>query len=376
MKSLEGATAAQRIMGPSLKLGAVVIWVMNSLIFRPGEQRWDQVVIPASAAYEGEDVPEDADEEELAELVAEGRAGPMLEDRGCYFVGAVEWDRGVFRCPIVRELSGEEYALIYHTGTMDQLAQIFKQSHQKKQTKERLQQRPQRRRVRLPRDGGRYSPQRDVVFGLEEAGVTMGPSVVLRGRDVEEQGMRRANVVGEMTVDVRVNKIWQQFLRDLMRVASVGREGPYSLLSEAEVEEVTERLYQESELPFREAIVKTVEPTTWDVTLFGLYFPTRRMSEGDRGRRQHYNNCGWWIAWNNLVDQIGERDVEIVRDGLLGGFRQLAWLPYSTSDRIWATGKKEKGRYVKLPEGSTQAAVKIALNARAGYSLSVMKLRV
>ena len=71
MESFQEATTAQRIMGPSLKLGAVIIWIKNSLVFRPGDQRWDQRVIPAAAVYEGDELPDEGEDEELAEMVAE-----------------------------------------------------------------------------------------------------------------------------------------------------------------------------------------------------------------------------------------------------------------------------------------------------------------
>lgn len=79
-------------MGPSLRMGAICIWILNALIFRPGDQRWDKDLVEGCAAYEVEDEADEVyDEDDMRTLIAEDKARPMLEIRGCYlylfFVG-------------------------------------------------------------------------------------------------------------------------------------------------------------------------------------------------------------------------------------------------------------------------------------------------
>ena len=58
---LSTTSPGMRIMLPSLRIGAIGIWMLNALIYRPGEMRWDEKLVTTTAAYEMLD--EDDDEE-------------------------------------------------------------------------------------------------------------------------------------------------------------------------------------------------------------------------------------------------------------------------------------------------------------------------
>lgn len=337
--SLNQARPEARIMGPSLRIGAVAIWVLNSIIFRPGEQEWDEEVIPSSAFYEGNDIPDDTDAEEMDLLIQEGRITPLLQERGCYFVNAIEGDfhgHG-FRCPVTRELNAETYAFIYNAKTLPQLEAIFFDSFLKKKRKEAPIQR--RTRVKVIVNTTRDSPERNINFGFDSAGIELGPSIMLTGQDIAphmERGNNTANP--SPSTDHEVNLIWRHFLRDLIRVSPSSNEGPYCTLSPEERENITEGLYMSSVLPFRRAIVKAAPVETWDIIFFNRFFPTSAMvnaaEEQRRKQPQHYGSCNWWTSWLSLLRKLPPQADENIRQGLLVEFRKLVWLPWSGSDRI------------------------------------------
>ena len=68
-----------------LRLSAVVLWMKNALIFRPGEKSWDRKLDKACAFYDSDDDDNALAAEEISDAVADGRMWPALESRGAYY---------------------------------------------------------------------------------------------------------------------------------------------------------------------------------------------------------------------------------------------------------------------------------------------------
>ncbi|EKM48058.1 uncharacterized protein PHACADRAFT_203310 [Phanerochaete carnosa HHB-10118-sp] len=219
--SLEKAKPELRAMGPVLGLGAISVWIKNSLIFRPGEQRWDKAIVPPAAYWDAEDEENLAEDDEVQNLVAEGQMGPAIEERGLYFVSAVEYDYGIYSLPPARGLDARTYAMIYNCNSFTELELLFMASAVKKARKEPTAlPRCTKLRRRIPPRA--RSPDRDIDFGLGEAGVRVRrlPGVV-GAVDVLDGGL-----------DGEVNAIWQDFLRDIAAVIPCfAKGGCYSTLT-------------------------------------------------------------------------------------------------------------------------------------------------
>lgn len=405
-----------RVLRPSLRLGAVAVWMLNALIFRPGDQRWDRELVPATAVHGPraeeemeEGVPAEPGEEdeeemgrEMAADVVDGVLAEMDEDvfpdpvqeplaeiapdmlhnvvdeamlkaRGCYFVAAVEADHGSLRCAITRDLDLHSYCVIYNVSSLEELEHLFRDSAQKSLRK--MQGYTRRKRNRAVFEGDRNSPERDIALGLEDAGVELRTDVALTGRDIPADGVVQGDHDGENAISARVNKIWRQWLRDILRVAPTSSRGPYCTLTGPEIDAVTEETYKNTTVPFREAWVKMAERTTWNL-LFDRFFPSRSLVAEARNRApsQHYGSCGYWLQWLSLIEKTVDDNDAQIRERLRMEFNKLVWMPWGKTDRMWAAGKTETGYALKLPEGSKESAVKLAVNPASGTRIDAMRL--
>ncbi|GJE99780.1 hypothetical protein PsYK624_160510 [Phanerochaete sordida] len=362
-------------MRPALGLAAICIWIKNGLIFRPGDQRWDKDIVANAAFWDSIDEDNLAEEEELEELIAQGNMIPSTEQRGLYFVSAVEETHGIFHLPWTRSLTAENYALLYNVNSFADLEFQFMQSENKK-TRQDVLAGPRRnnKRKRAQQPPRERSPARDIAFRLSEAGVRVAPvaasipAAVLEGMIAE----------GHDHPDAELNAVWQDFLRDVVAVIPMAQRGggSYCTLDVEERERVSEELYKSRELPFRAAILKVAEDSTWDGLFFDRFFPDSVEINRRQRLTQHFGACHYWTRWQVLMAKVIDRGQQItIRGKLRSEFRKLMWLPWTSSDRIWVTGRTEKGTFVKLPEGHEGPAPKIAINGRLGTALSLWSLK-
>ena len=405
-QSLARSPPEMRSLDRSLRLGAVAVWIKNSLIYRPGEQRWDEPIIESSTAYETGDrfrnvaVMEDGqpvvqivegdgqqgvegDEEvwmnaeEMRELIETGDAVPMIECRGCYFLSAVDSVEGTLLCPADGEIAFEVYATVYNQPSFAALRVSFLQAHIKKQRKEAPATR--RNRARPVVQPARTSPERDIDFGLAVAGVRLRRAQVLAGRDIiAAMDAGHPDPGHNPAVDERVNDIWRQFFRDIVRITpSMKHGGSYCTLSQEEIETRTDADYTNTTLPFTRVIVKAAPRETWDVLFFDRFFPPKAkcVSTSTAKSRQHYHNCGWWLMWNLLAGDVDARGLELIRQRLRVHFGKLKWMPWSQADRVWKAGAATSGTVLRLPDDSSVPALHIAVNESSGTSIYDMKLK-
>ena len=356
---------------PVLGMGAIAIWIKNALIFRPGEQRWDTEIVPKAAMWDADDEDNLLEPEEVEDMIVDGHMTPALEERGLYFVSAVECRHRVFALPRERTLEPSRYALMYNRATYAELELLYMRSANKD---DRAKAGPRRNRPRVRVGPPRHSPDRDIAFGLANSGVQMRP---LYAEPNAPPVALEAEQNADGDVDRELNGIWQDFLRDIVNVASYGSRGePYCILTAEEKVSATEELYRSTELPFRCAIVKMADAGTWDTLFFNRFFPTGEMLATRPKITQHYPRCQYWPRWQVLMEKLSRESQDMVRQQLLAQFRQLKWMPWSSSDRIWMSGRSESGRYIKLPEGYGDICPKIAINERGGRTLVAVVLKV
>lgn len=362
-------------MRPVLRMGALAIWMLNALIFRQGEQRWDGEITRTAAYHAPDDLDDeedDLDAHDMENLIADGDAAPALSERGCYFISAVEQDHGLFRCPITRELDAQVYAKIYNVPSWSALEQLFQEGEAKQQRKEHAGQR--RNRITAIFEDERQSPEREIAFELDN--VELGPSIMLTGRDITSNAIRPPDQGDvENGVSGEVNGIWRQFLRDLLRKCPSGADGPYCVLTAADIEAVTETIYQSVTLPLRSVFVKVPQKQAWDTSLFDRFFPSRAHLAKFNKPAQHFPHCGYYLRWQALINKTKGAGDEEIRASIRQEYNKLGWVPWNKADRMWIVESKETGQYSKLGVGRGQSGVRIAVNPMWGKKHSQMKLQ-
>jgi hypothetical protein len=356
--------------------------MLNALIYRPGEHTWEKMLGPGAAFYDSDD--EDnaiVNPDEIEDMIAEGQMQPALHEQGAYFVAALICADTTWRLPVNRTITERDLAHMFNTGTYLALKARFHQGEKNRQNQQPDAPRSRTRR-RLTIALQRYSPERAIDLGLEEAGMSTRIAVELVGPDINIDGLATGqldNIPGVRTsLDQLMNQCWQDFLRDLIQVSpSSSRGGRYCTLSAEEREHATEALYKETALPFRVVVVKWTEAEQWDILLFQRYFPNSAQMASKSGTTlQHWPSCHYWRSWNQVLQDVPSSvHQEEMRRKLLEHFRQLTWLPWCSTDRIWVTKKRETGRYVRLPLGQSETSPTIALNARVGVPLHAITLR-
>ena len=376
--AFRGARPQLRMMRPVLRMGAVAIWMLNALIFRQGEQRRDGEITRASAYHEPDDMDEeedDLDAEGMNDLIAEDLAAPALEERGCYFLSAVQLDHGLFRLPLTRELDTQTYAQMYGAESWHSLEQLFHEGEQRQIRKEQAGTR--RTRSTAVFEADRESPEREVDFGVHEADVTRRPAIMLTGPDIAPNAGRPANDPALANgINGQLNKIWHQFLRDVLRKCPTGSDGAYCVLETAEIEEATEEIYKSATLPFRGAFVKVAQKQAWDTSMFDRFFPSRKLLAQFNKPAQHFPQCGYYLQWKSLIGTTrGDGDEEL-REGIRQEYNKLGWLPWNKADRMWIVQSAETGQFSKLGVERGGKGVKIAVNPTWGRKHSDLKLKV
>jgi hypothetical protein len=313
-------------------------------------------------------------------MIESGHMWPALEDRGVYFVSAVLEAVTAFRLPIDQELTADNYAHIFHTGSYAALLARFQQG-ENKQKQYQPTSMPRRTRRRVVPGPPRYSPARAIDFGFADAGIRVQAPVDLVGPDANQEAVERGVLNGiagvETEINRFVNQIWQDFLRDLIQVAPLSSQGgPYCTLTAEEKESANEDLYRRVDIPFRRAIIKWMDTDQWDDILFNRFFPSSVRLGKMTTRLQHWPTCIYWGHWGRLMREVpSQAKQETIRGKLLEQFRRMTWMPMCSTDRIWMTGRDERGRYIKLPDGETEVAPKIALNGRTKIALQSITLR-
>ena len=126
VQSLSRAPEAARLWEGSLQLGAINVYMLNALTYRPGDKSWDGPLVNRCAVHTPSDVAEiivDGDED--MELVA---TEPMLDTRGTYFLTDVILDGGIaLRLPAVRLCLRKDLAAIYNVAGWVAMTSKFNQ---------------------------------------------------------------------------------------------------------------------------------------------------------------------------------------------------------------------------------------------------------
>ncbi|KAK7440778.1 hypothetical protein VKT23_016854 [Stygiomarasmius scandens] len=379
-----------RAMHESAILYAVATWMLNALNYRESDSNKLMLKLVESCMQHIRVEVDIENEEEEPQRDEEGDRNYGVvpnRNRGVFFIAAVTTDDRIWRVAPTRYLlEDEKVAKVYRCDTWDEFTQYFGVSRMIQAETER----PTVRRVhnKIKRTLRVAQIEREVLgvnvgeggngedpFQVEEQGVRCRPIATAQGEDVDafftQTGIQR-NVDG--SVDNKLNQIWRQFPVDVFAVSpnqgGIGSPS-YVLLGVVDRLKLTEEVFRSLDLTrlFKKVQVRFMDERDWDRLLFDKLFPDKREGQGPiyRGDKQNYPYCTYYMDWASLMDRLVGCDRETVRNAVRIRFRQLLWLPWVRSDRMWST-KRESGRNIVIyPVGAEPGACPAIAVNRAMY---------
>lgn len=351
-----------RALRSNLVVGAVGIWMLNALNFRPEGGKFDQVadaccqhILDPGSDSEYEELDDDDEEKTI----------PIGYDRGIYFLGDLMEDNDTFRVPMAIFTRLEEVVLSWVYGRASMailehdvgihrvLAPKGTLTH-KSRIPNKRQKTTAVQYVRDPDVGG------DVVeWQLADRGIAVRPVARDRGRDVDEHTIAapEENEGGIGQADEAVSRIWGQAPFDIFAVgpnSSRSKDPSHVLLSNVARRNVTWAAFHTTDFTgvFEKVQIRLVSEEFWTTTLFDRYFPPKGTQPKERGKLQNFPYTTYYNQWFKLMSQLSSGQAKLVRARVLIEFKKLKWLPHGGSDRMWATCKMSGNNWTRYPAGS------------------------
>ena len=368
-----------RLQLGSLALGAMAIWMMNATFFRPGHTR-NELYLAERACQQVVEDPE-VDDPNATRV-------PILDGGGSYFLCDVIQDTKTdgYRLPmqVAQRLEDETLFHIYRAGDLDTLRLRFGILAQSKKGSRANPERTRNRTVHpttnvdLVRSEDRPRPQ----FPVHLNDITRHPRHIPQGRDVDE--LTRTNPTprqdeheGEGSghhqrpVGETVSLIWEQFFLDLIAECPNMRDRMKpswcNIPQAIRIQESTEELFRVPQLPLNAAQVTFCSTKQWEQHFKNLFpMPGEIQTTG-----QNYARVSYRRRWIQLIgnDGLSEVNRKQVAASVRKKFDQLAWLPYTAKDKIWATHTAKSAQWWTLPSRHEGAAPLIGINPlRVGRS--------
>lgn len=195
------------------------------------------------------------------------------------------------------------------------------------------------KRTTLYTNSGQNGPEND--FDIEARGIQTARPV--RHED-ESGGENDDGDPPSESMDVRLTRIWRQFLLDVTEKAPNYKAGPdpsYCKLSQTERKLVNEDTYKNTVLSdyFFDCQWKVVGEEDWQ-TNFNKLFPG--IGHNLVGRIQNYKSTRYYPAWIELRRTEPPDVFNACREEINKLFNQLSWMPFAQSDRIWLSRYKRE----------------------------------
>ncbi|KAG1792246.1 hypothetical protein EV424DRAFT_1336621 [Suillus variegatus] len=119
-------------------------------------------------------------------------------------------------------------------------------------------------------------------------------------------------------------------------------------------------LLQVLELPFDQAQYCVCTPDQWKMH-FDRIFPSSVQEARDSG--QNFPSCSYYKSYIALASTVNDAGLVKIRCALRKEFDKLAWVPWTSTDRMWGTGAKTSRAWKVLPR-EKKGGPMIAINPR------------
>lgn len=337
-----------RVFIPSLMLGAACIYMLNAIMSRPRDWRAERALRDACCLRVPYDV-DIADEDSLDQEFDVNDIRPMPEAQGMYVVADIRRDarRDWLRLPQDRVIELPQLCILYKAATLSDIRTAMGAGGI---TVGRRRANPARLNNRISQTSNVewVNPDAitDCVFGLNDRGIRLHPSIRLAGPDQgassdDEPDDFERNVTrdigGLLYPDSIIDRIWAQFPYDLIQVSpnlKSRRDPAYTTLNAEQQMKVTLELFKRPVLPFRTAWVRFRDQKFWSTTQFDRFFPPK----GARLENlQNFTGCRYFRDWMIVMTQATPQHAKAIRAKVHKKFMQILWLPHTESDRMWST---------------------------------------
>lgn len=359
---------------PSLSLGAILVYMLNAVIARPGEWYTDRALMEACAMK----VPVGEDIRDPATLDLEYEADEMEaigDQQGLYFLCDIIRDdvHGAWRVPITRDrLALQPLFVLYHAAGLGDIEANFGTTGLRRKARQANPSRILNRRDHTS-EVQFLNPDAIVPLGLDLAGleISSAPALRLTGRDsaLQNQGDDDdPDSIGPHTdLPALVNELVAQMALDIIQVSPnlKGRDDScYISLSTEEQHTVTLNLYKSLSLPLKAVWFRLSDPVHWELQ-FDRFFPPY---DKVLNKLQNFNACRYFQTWLRLRSQLARASFQALRSQLRVPFQELSWLPFTDTDRMWDTRAPTQNPrpWTYLNNGSIAQGrgVRIAINQR------------
>lgn len=387
VKSLQSATPSQRLRNRSLALGAVAIYQINALIYRPAEGRAERLLLAAACQHL-------SDEEE------DCGTRPIMYGRGLYFLSDIMED-GPYYLPDIRPVDSWVLEAFYRTEDMSGIETGITQTTI-------YPARKPRRTLKVTgivenqdiehdlSDEGSLAGESDqggAEMWAEGAGEEMRPFFECEtpidggpetagsesqeaslGNDVEmasNGSVHMANNIGPTpgsSIDDALSPIQRQFPSDIFQLAPKSKAGgSFVKLNQTQRMSVTADIFRSLDFSqiFHQVQYQVMTPKEWYTLVFARYFPAKGTVQ--RKALQNFPSATYYQEWTALMDRLDEGQATTYREAAFDWFGGLCWIPHPAVDRMWGTRKDQSKNktWVMVPEGEPQACPRLAINSKA-----------
>ncbi|TFY76967.1 hypothetical protein EWM64_g7046 [Hericium alpestre] len=327
----------------SLTLGAVCIWMLNALNYRPDDYEphrklasltcWNKVHIPAY------DPNPDVEDPEL------GGVHPVHYRHGVWFLADIWTSDSIYRMPgSTNSADPDLLAQLYNYAHMGQIKSAFKLSTVRTPKGPSNPARTHNRNVRVTTDIAELQdlPDEDVVYFDDPvlAQIIVPPSAHPTGADMGPALLNDADSDVDLNVNLRLSRIWRQFAYDVFSEVpnpKKGTEFSYAKLTADKRSAITPRVFKKRDLtPYFYCVhIRMVSGAHWHNIQFARFFPCPNFAPP--AGQKNFHACSYFIDWTNLMNRVSQADSIVIRDRLYYSFKQLLWVPFAATDRMWVS---------------------------------------
>lgn len=355
VKNLQNANRAARLQHESLKLGALVIYQINALIYRPAEGQAENILLEASCQH----VPVDS--------MNGPSTHPIMYRRGAYFLSDVVDDDGAYRLPNGRPIDASILLTLYRRDFMEDVEVEFSDSRISNRSKYPKVGYPSRKRKTTYRicdgDGSSGSSEEDSQVEGDDEELEL--EIVQRNTHRAATDTRSRKTTDSI-LSSELPAIQHQFASDIFQLAPSPKLASIShwvLLNPAQRLRTKVEIFHSLDLSgiFRQVQYRVINDADWDNLVFQRYFPAKGASTAKA--LQQFPSASYYRQWQALMDGLDEDRAEIIQNRLRQWFNNLYWVPHPGSDRMWTTKKGGK-EWTMLPPGEPGNCPRIAVNPR------------
>jgi hypothetical protein len=378
LQDMQASSNSFRSFIPSLTLGALMVYLLDSLFHRPVDGKAELNLLESCCVQvESEPNSDSSGSDDNWDLV------PLMYDQGLYFAADIIQDKFFRLATTACNTMDRDYlSKLYRVNSIEELQQEFLVSQAMLPKSASNHTRIPNRRthtmnVQYLQD--ETNPPPDINFGLHDRGVELRHVIRPQGRDVDENSdIDLAEDGTQGNIDDILNDILRQFPYDIFSKGpnhKSSSSGSYLIMQKRDIETSTVDIFKSLDLSgiFETVQVRRVTPKFWDETLFKRFFPDKNVKAKPRGKLQGFPYLTYYTTWISVINRLNTQQVNIVRDSLLKEFSSLHWVPHAQTDRLWATSVMPSAEWTTYPENATgKPAPQLAINPRFARLIDVV----